>query len=181
MASKVVVSAKAVQDLQKRLVAHDRAIAREQQRRAEVVKRIEAMRTLLGASAGGRAAKAAEKPAEKVTVHRGAVSGAFVDRPAVRPSVPQAVEEALKKRGPLTAVEIRDAVTEAGVKREQLGATYSYLYTVLGRLEQRRRVVRVRGKYELVHMSAPVVIKPNAGELKIVGNTATLTVGHHER
>jgi len=169
MGKSVVVSAKAVQDLERQLAAHDRAIARDQQGRAAVVKRIEAMKTLLGASANGHAPKAADTPAEKPSRSSAAGSFTIVDRPVAEVSVPQAVEQALKKRGPLTAIEIRDAVTEAGVKREKLGATYSYLYTVLGRLEQRGRVVRARGKYRLPEVINNTIAVPNTGELKLSG------------
>jgi hypothetical protein len=178
MASKVVVNAKAVADLQKRLAAHDRAIAREQQRRAEVVKHIEAMKILLGTKAlrASKAEKPGDKPAvaEKV-VARNSVTGGFVDRPALERSVPEAVVLALEKRGPLTAVQIRHAVAEAGVKREQLGATYSYLYTVLGRLVQRRRIVRVRDKYQLAESRTVV---PGSGELKLVSGSPSIPSTH---
>jgi len=64
-------------------------------------------------------------------------------------SVPAVVKDILKAMNRLSAVELREALIAAGVPREKLGATYSYLYTVLGRLLQRREIVRVRDKYQL--------------------------------
>jgi hypothetical protein len=64
-------------------------------------------------------------------------------------SLPSVVVRLLQKRGRLTTLEIREGMLREGVPRERLGATNSYLYTVLGRLVARKRVQRVRGKYQL--------------------------------
>ena len=65
-------------------------------------------------------------------------------------SLPLAVKRALQEYGRMSAVEIREAVIRAGVPREKLGAGGSYLYTVLGRLDQRGHIERHRGRYFLV-------------------------------
>jgi hypothetical protein len=49
----------------------------------------------------------------------------------------------------MTTMELRDALMKMGVERERFGATFSYLYTVLGRLEQRGQIQKVRGKFQL--------------------------------
>lgn len=64
-------------------------------------------------------------------------------------SVPEAVKQAVARRGRLEAVEIRDAIIAAGVPRERLGATYSYLYTVLGRMVDKGTIQRRGKKYQL--------------------------------
>ena len=68
---------------------------------------------------------------------------------AVDMSVPMAVKSVLQEHGRLSAREIREAVLRAGISRERLGSTFSYLYTVLGRLQERGQIQRVRGKYQL--------------------------------
>jgi hypothetical protein len=66
------------------------------------------------------------------------------------PSVPMAIKQILQTHGRMTAVEIRNAILKTGVERERLGATFSYLYTALGRLVQKGQIQRLRGgKYQL--------------------------------
>ena len=80
-------------------------------------------------------------------------------------SLPMKVKLALQQHGRMTALELRDALTKMGVERERFGATYSYLYTVLGRLEHRGQVQKVRGKFQL----PPGVThqyRPNEDDLK---------------
>jgi hypothetical protein len=64
-------------------------------------------------------------------------------------SLPMKVKLALQRNGRMTPLELRDALMKMGVERERFGATFSYLYTVLGRLEQRGQIQKVRGKFQL--------------------------------
>ena len=65
-------------------------------------------------------------------------------------SLPSVIIEVLTARGrSMTALELREAVVEHGVPRERLGATYSYLYTVLGRLATRKLIQRSGDRYRL--------------------------------
>jgi chromosome segregation ATPase len=196
MGKSVVVSLKAIKDLEKQLATHDRTIFKAQQKRAELVKRIDAMKTLLGATTPKATAKDDHTAGVTVSVGAGktATLAALLEQIKAQTqqikaaaaqqsstaseaevSLPDIVVEVLTKRGPLTAVEIRSAVVEAGVKREKLGATYSYLYTVLGRLVQRGRVQRYRGKYQLP-IDNSVVVQPAPAEVKVSAGSPTVMV-----
>ncbi|OGL08646.1 MAG: hypothetical protein A3I14_15465 [Candidatus Rokubacteria bacterium RIFCSPLOWO2_02_FULL_73_56] len=147
----VVVSASAVEKLQRRVGVLDKDIARKQEERAELLKRIEAMKILLSGVRNGHkpSPKTEEPPVAAPVTHQIRLSETMTANDADGPSVPTVVKEVLSKKKRLSAVEIRQAIIAAGVPREKLGATYSYLYTVLGRLLQRGQIVRSRGKYEL--------------------------------
>jgi hypothetical protein len=64
-------------------------------------------------------------------------------------SLPQMVLGLVRLKGPLTTIQIRDSLLAAGFPREKLGATYSYLYTVLSRLVSRKRLERSGDRYRL--------------------------------
>lgn len=80
------------------------------------------------------------------------------------PSLPMAVKATLQKHGRMTAGEIRDAVLREGIPRERLGATFSYLYTVLGRLAQRGQIQKIRSKYQLAP-GVTIHLKPEETDL----------------
>lgn len=63
--------------------------------------------------------------------------------------LPQMVLALIRAKGPMTTIQIRDALLSVGFPREKLGATFSYLYTVLGRLIASKRLERSGDKYRL--------------------------------
>ena len=138
--AQVVVSASAVEKLQRRVIGLERHIAKDQEERSELLKRIDAMKILLAGTRNGHRPK--PKVEELATppapvAHQLKIGETMGAKDTDGPSVPEAVKDVLNKKGRMSAVELRHAIIAAGVPREKLGATFSYLYTVLGRLAGR--------------------------------------------
>jgi|SRR5438128_10917789 len=144
MLTQFVITPETARELERRQQELQQKMAELQKEYAVVTQQLAAIPLFL-ASVNG----------EQQPVSGEAEAGRAQSRPDPMPtageiSLPLAVKRALQEYGRMSAVEIREAVIRAGVPREKLGAGGSYLYTVLGRLDQRGHIERHRGRYFLV-------------------------------
>jgi hypothetical protein len=132
----VLVSAKAIQVIERKIASIDKKMARHEREREGLIVKRDAMRTILGTPNGHRAgARSIERPrSEPFTGEQEAVS------------VPQALVLALQQHnGPMSPREIRAAVLRAGVKPTQLGSSGNYIYSVIARALKRGQIAQARG------------------------------------
>lgn len=84
---------------------------------------------------------------EKETIHKkpGATHKATIDIP-----LPISILKVLDKAGkPLSHIEIRRELADAGVPKKKLGVNTAYYYTSVKRLEAQRKVFRVGDMFQL--------------------------------
>ena len=136
MRASVLVSARAIQGVEKKIATIDKRMARQQRERETLIVKRDAMRTILGAPVNGHRANArpVERPTFAEPVEQGAVS------------VPQGLVLALQQHnGPMSPREIRAAILRVGVKPVQLGASGNYIYSVIARALKRGQIAQARG------------------------------------
>jgi len=142
MVTQFLITAETARELERRQQELHQRIAELQKEFAVVTQQLAAIPLFL-AHANGEQPTGADSSAVGTETPRADVTSAEI-------SLPSAVKRVLQENGRMSAVEIREAVVRAGVPREKLGAGGSYLYTVLGRLDQRGHIERHRGKYSIV-------------------------------
>jgi hypothetical protein len=131
----VLVSARAIQVIERKIASIDKKMAKHERERDGLIVKRDAMRTILGTPNGHRAGG---RPVERTRNEPAAEQEAV--------SVPQALVLALQQRSaPMSPREIRDAVMRVGVKRSQLGSSGNYIYSVIARALKRGQIAQARG------------------------------------
>jgi len=149
-----IITPELAQNLKNRLADLDRQLAKLSEERLLIIRQLEAIPLFLSTNG--------EQPRERSNpLHE-----RIVEEQPSEMSLPMAIKVLLEKRGRLSATEIRDAIlAEHFLPPERLGASFSYLYTALTRLRQKKQIERVRGKYQLPHGVA-IQFKPEEADLK---------------
>ncbi len=162
MTKQFLITLDLIQKFKDRLAVLDREIAEKSEERQLVLRWLDAIPLFLSVING-------EKPQEgRGQVHEVKLGETvkITDEEPRETSLPMAIKTVLQKRGRLGATEIRDVILSEGlVPAERLGASFSYLYTALTRLRQKKQIERVRGEYQLPH-GVTIQLKPEEEDLK---------------